>query len=68
MISEFGLAGLWIAAALAALQLIFAIVGIRRDKQDLMMAVRPIAVAQGLFVGLAFLCLIIVFIQSDMSV
>ena len=68
MISEIGLAGLWMAAALAALQLIFAIVGIRRDKQDLMMAVRPIAVAQGLFVGLAFLCLVTVFIQSDMSV
>ena len=44
MIAEAGLAALWFAAALAALQLLLAAIGIRRGDAALMSAVRPVAV------------------------
>ena len=68
MIAEAGLAALWFAAALAALQLILAGLGIRGARGDLMAAVRPVAVVQGLLIGLAMTLLIGVFLVSDMSV
>ena len=68
MIAEAGLAALWLAAALAALQLVLATVGIRRDRDEMMAAVRLVAVVQGLLAALAMGLLIAVFLQSDMSV
>jgi cytochrome c-type biogenesis protein CcmF len=77
MIAEGGLAALWIAAALALIQLVLA-VGACRAKttpegpsegwDQLMTAVRRIAVAQGVLAALAFAILILLFVQSDMSV
>ena len=41
MIAEFGLAALWLAAALALLQLFLACVGLKGGKDELLDAVRP---------------------------
>jgi cytochrome c-type biogenesis protein CcmF len=83
MIAEAGLAALWFAAALAALQLALAAVGVRRAMfsgstkagaddvaltNQILSAVRPVAVVQGLLAGLSLLLLITVFVRSDMSV
>ena len=68
MLAEAGLAALWFAAALAALQLVLAAGGVARDRSDLMIAVRPVAVVQGLLTGLAMALLIAAFMRSDMSV
>jgi cytochrome c-type biogenesis protein CcmF len=81
MIAEAGLAALWFAAALAALQLVLAAVGVRRtlapasasaaDSEltgQILSAVRPVAVVQGLLAALSLLLLITVFVRSDMSV
>ena len=68
MMAEAGLAALWFAAALAALQLVLATLGIRGERADLMAAVRPIAVVQGLLAALSMALLIGVFLRSDMSV
>ncbi len=68
MIAEAGLAALWIAAALAALQFALAALGIARGDPDVMKAVRPVAVVQGLVVMGALAVLMWLFIQSDMSV
>ena len=59
---------LWLAAVLAGLQLVAGAIGLCRNREDMLASVRPIAVVQGVLVGLAFLCLIIVFVRSDMSV
>ncbi|MCE7797403.1 heme lyase CcmF/NrfE family subunit [Sphingobium sufflavum] len=68
MIAETGLAALWLAAALAALQLVAAWAGIARAETDLVRLVRPVAVTQGLLTGFAFLMLMLLFLRSDMSV
>ena len=68
MIAEAGLAALCFAAALAALQLVLAAVAIRQNRADLMAAVRPVAVVQGVLAALAMALLIAVFLRSDMSV
>jgi cytochrome c-type biogenesis protein CcmF len=68
MIAEAGLALLWLAAAMAALQVSLGWLGLTGGRDELLPGVRPVAVAQGLLIGAAFLCLIIVFLQSDMSV
>ena len=84
MMAEAGLAALWFAAALAALQLVMAAIGLRAsagsstptvrvdDEKDtagsVMAAVRPVAIVQGLIVAVAMVMLIGVFLQSDMSV
>ena len=68
MIAEAGLAALWFAAALAALQLLLSAIAIRRDRSDLMAAVRPVAMVQGALAGLSMTLLIILFLRSDMSV
>ncbi len=68
MIAEAGLALLWIAAALAALQLGFGIVGVRAGGDTASAQVRPVAVVQGIATALAFLCLIWVFLRTDLSV
>ncbi len=68
MIAEAGLAALWLAAALAALQLMLAATAIRQARGDLMAAVRPVAVVQGILAALAMTLLIALFLRSDMSV
>jgi cytochrome c-type biogenesis protein CcmF len=68
MIAEAGLAALWLAFALAALQLALVTLGMTGDRGELLGAVRPVAVVQGLFVCLAFGFLIWLFVRSDMSV
>ncbi len=74
MIAEVGLAALWLAAALAALQLLVAVLGVRAAAGggelagDLGASVRPVAIVQGLIVACAMLALIGVFVESDMSV
>ena len=78
MMAEAGLAALWFAASLAALQLLLATVGLRAKVVDdretpsvgeqLLAAVRPVAIVQGVLVALALAMLIGVFVNSDMSV
>jgi len=69
MIAEAGLAALWFAAALALLQVILATLAVQRSAvEDMLAAVRPVAVVQGVLVILAMLLLIAVFVNSDMSV
>jgi cytochrome c-type biogenesis protein CcmF len=68
MTAEAGLAALWLAAALAALQLITAAIGLARKRADVVAAVRPIAIVQGGAVALALALLIALFLASDMSV
>jgi cytochrome c-type biogenesis protein CcmF len=68
MIAETGLAALWLAAALALLQLLLAFAGLKGGKPELLAAVRPAAVAQGLLTAIAFALLITLFLRSDMSV
>jgi len=68
VIAEAGLAALWLAGALAALQLILAAIGISKNHGEAMAAVRPVAVVQGVLAVVAMLLLITVFMRSDMSV
>ncbi|WP_010161500.1 heme lyase CcmF/NrfE family subunit [Sphingomonas sp. PAMC 26617] len=78
MIAEAGLAALWFAAALAALQLMLAALGVWRSAkpalaelattEDVLRAVRPVAVVQGVLALLAMLLLVSLFVRSDMSV
>jgi len=70
VIAEAGLAALWLAAALAALQLVLAALGLRPrdDAEELMAAARPVAIVQGALALAAMLLLILLFLQSDMSV
>ncbi|MDE2437331.1 MAG: heme lyase CcmF/NrfE family subunit, partial [Sphingomonadales bacterium] len=68
MIANFGLAALWLAAALAALQLFAGAMALRGDQPVLAGLVRPVAIVQGLLALLAFIALIVVFCQTDLSV
>ncbi len=74
MIAEAGLAALWLAAALAALQLLLSVMGVRAAASggaiadELGTSVRPVAIVQGLLAAGAMLALIAVFARSDMSV
>ena len=99
MIAEAGLAALWLAAAMAALQLLLAANVVWRSRltrppakagaqspepgvsdswtpafagelvtAQMSVAIRPVAIAQGMLVAVAMLCLILVFARSDMSV
>ncbi len=68
MIAEAGLASLWLAAAMALVQLVLGALALRSPKQGLMPAIAPAAVAQAVLVGASFLCLIVLFARSDMSV
>jgi len=67
MIAEAGLAALWLAAGLAALQFLFMFVEVRRNAA-LARPMRSIAVVQGVLTIVAFAMLLIVFARSDMSV
>ena len=68
MIAEAGLAALWLGAAMALAQLALGMLALRPAQAALGRAIAPVAVVQAMFVGLAFACLIAVFIRSDMSV
>ena len=67
MIAEAGLAALWLATALAALQLAFAC-GLGGERGRAIGTVRAVALGQGLLTLFAFGALIAVFLNSDMSV
>jgi len=67
VIAEAGLAALWLATALAALQLALAC-GLGGDAGRRITTVRAVALAQGLLTLLAFGALIELFLRSDMSV
>jgi len=68
VIANFGLAALWLAAALAALQLAAAFLGVRRGDETLAAIVRPAAAVQGVLAALSFLALIWLFAETDLSV
>ncbi|HET7709185.1 MAG TPA: heme lyase CcmF/NrfE family subunit [Sphingomicrobium sp.] len=67
MIAEAGLAALWLAAALALAQLLFAILEVR-GRAEWPGAVRSVAVLQGLLTLFAFLMLLAAFARTDLSV
>ncbi|MCB2086217.1 MAG: cytochrome c biogenesis protein CcsA, partial [Sphingomonadaceae bacterium] len=67
MIAELGLAALWLATALAVLQLVGGILAVR-GQGELASLVRPTAIAQGALAGLSFLLLIWLFLVTDLSV
>jgi cytochrome c-type biogenesis protein CcmF len=67
MIAETGLAALWLAAGLAALQLVLMIVALRTEI-EVSRAARSVAVVQGGLTLTAFAMLLLVFARSDMSV
>jgi cytochrome c-type biogenesis protein CcmF len=67
VIAETGLAALWLAAALAALQFVLMITALRTEV-DSGRAIRAIAVVQGALTLIAFAMLLLVFARSDMSV
>ncbi len=68
MIAELGLACLWMAGALALLQLVAGALALTSRGRELAGVVRPVAIAQGLLCGLAFACLIALFLRTDLSV
>jgi hypothetical protein len=68
MIAELGLAVLWMAAALAVLQLVAGALALRPQGAAMRGVVRPVAVMQGVLVALAFAALITLFITTDLSV
>ncbi|MEL6877674.1 MAG: heme lyase CcmF/NrfE family subunit [Pseudomonadota bacterium] len=76
MIAEIGLAALWLAAALAALQLLAGGLALRQDQElgqqnetgEFAQLVRPAAIVQALLAGLAFLMLLWCFAITDLSV
>jgi cytochrome c-type biogenesis protein CcmF len=68
VIAEAGLGALWLAASLSLLQLLFGFAALRPGGEGLARSVRPIAVAQALLVGFAFLALIQLFLRTDLSV
>ena len=67
MIAEAGLAALWLAAALAALQLAVSC-GLGGEQGRSIQTIRAIALGQGLLTLTAFGALITLFLNSDMSV
>ena len=68
MIAEAGLAALWLAAAMSLLQLLLGVLALRGGGEDVLRAVRPVAAAQAVLAGLAFLLLIQLFLRTDLSV
>ena len=68
MIATLGLAALWLAAALAVLQLIGGVAALRRSDNPLGQVIRPAAAVQGALVAISFACLIAVFVSTDLSV
>ena len=67
MIAEIGLAALWLATGLAALQFVLMIIALR-GKLNVARAMRAVAVVQGALTLLSFLMLLLVFARTDLSV
>jgi len=67
VIAEAGLAALWLAAGLAALQLVL-MIGTLRGATDAGRAMRSIALVQGALTLVAFAMLLLVFATTDLSV
>jgi len=67
MIAELGLAALWLAAALAALQLVAGARGLIQADSPLATLTRPVALIQALMCALSFGALVLLFVRSDMS-
>ncbi|MBT8426998.1 MAG: heme lyase CcmF/NrfE family subunit [Erythrobacter sp.] len=69
MIAEIGLAALWLAAALAVLQLAGGLAALRAgENSDLAALTRPAAVLQGGLVAISFAMLLWLFAITDLSV
>lgn len=68
MIAELGLAALWLAAALAALQLVCGALATNTIESDLALVTRPAAILQGGLVAVAFVMLLWAFAITDLSV
>ncbi|GAA4759648.1 heme lyase CcmF/NrfE family subunit [Novosphingobium ginsenosidimutans] len=68
MIAEAGLAALWLAATMALLQLALGALAVGRGQKSLAPAIAPVALTQAALCSLAFACLIVAFMRSDMSV
>ena len=67
MIAETGLAALWLAAGLAALQFLLMVLALRTDL-DVNRTMRSVAIVQGVLTLISFAMLLLVFARSDMSV
>jgi cytochrome c-type biogenesis protein CcmF len=67
VIAETGLIALWLAAGLAALQVVLMTLALR-TRVEVGRTIRSIAVVQGALTLIAFAMLVLVFAQSDMSV
>jgi cytochrome c-type biogenesis protein CcmF len=68
MIAELGLAALWMAAALAALQLAAGFLAARQDDAEVAFLVRPAAIVQGVLSAFSFAMLVWLFVRTDLSV
>lgn len=68
MIAEFGLVCLWLAAALAGLQLVAGLLGLRPGMEGLSVLTRPAALVQALLCAVSFLTLVTLFARTDLSV
>jgi len=68
LIAEIGLAALWLAAALAVLQLFATITGARVGGEALAALVRPVAVLQAILCALSLGVLLYLFAKTDLSV
>ena len=68
MIAEIGLAALWLAAALAVLQLLGGFLGVRNEDSALAALVRPAAVLQAGLCAVSFGALVYAFAVTDLSV
>lgn len=68
MIAEFGLAALWLAAALAAFQLFAGTLSLGKKTAELGQAVRPVAILQGVLCLISFIVLMVLFCETDLSV
>ena len=69
MIAELGLAALWLAAALAALQMVAGFMAVRdAGASALAGLIRPAAIVQGVLVAFSFAMLVWLFAVTDLSV
>ncbi|MEH3123211.1 MAG: heme lyase CcmF/NrfE family subunit [Sphingomonas phyllosphaerae] len=68
MTAETGLAALWLAAALAALQVLLGVLALRRDMPQAVGAIRAVAIVQGALAAVAMGALIRAFLDTDLSV
>jgi len=69
MIAELGLAALWLAAALAATQMVAGFLAVRDNGiSELAKLIRPAAITQGVLVAFSFAMLVWLFAINDLSV